>query len=100
MSRLATVIVEPTWLVRISRAQQDPSDLEMARLWARAQSPDPHFRIRGSGTSALLYRIPVHGSEQLVLPASGGFRATALRELHDSALAGHLGAGKTAAALL
>ena len=31
----------------------------------------------------------------LVLPAAGGFREMVLRELHESALGGHMGAEKT-----
>ena len=99
LSRLATVTVEPSWLARVSRAQFDPSDREMARLVARARGTDGQFRIR-EGAMPLLYRVPWSGADQLVLPATGGFRDTALAELHDSALAGHLGAYKTAAALM
>ena len=72
----------------------------MCRLWQKGSSLDPRFRIRGSGPTALLVRIPDSGSEQLVLPALGGFREIMLAELHDSAMAGHLGAAKTTSALL
>lgn len=42
----------------------------------------------------LLYRL-VADREVLVIPSSGGLRELVLGELHDSLLAGHLGARKT-----
>lgn len=46
----------------------------------------------------LLYRVTDEG-DRLVIPASGGLREVLLGELHDSLLAGHLGARKTLHAL-
>ena len=74
------------------------SDPELAPLIVRAQSHDGHYRLRGGREHPTLYRV-LNDSEVLVLPAKGGFRETVLRELHDSALGGHLGAAKTLLAL-
>ncbi len=43
---LATLIVEPSWLVRVARAQQDPDDVEMCHLRTRAASTDGAFVLR------------------------------------------------------
>ena len=50
------------------------------------------------GDLDLLYRV-TDGGDRLVIPASGGLRQVLLGELHDSLLAGHLGARKTLQAL-
>ena len=59
----------------------------------------PTFHLRGGGDTPVLYRVS-HGREQLVLPATGGFRQLVLSELHDSKLGGHLDATRTLAALM
>ena len=57
------MVLEPSRQVRLAHQQRDPSDAEMARLWARGQSSDGRFRIRGSGDTALLIRVPAAGPE-------------------------------------
>ena len=56
------------------------------------------FHLRGGGETPVLYHVS-QGREQLVLPATGGFRQLVLSELHDSKLGGHLDATRTLAAL-
>ncbi len=98
LSRLSSMVFEPGWGARLARAQFDPSDVEMSRLVALARSDDARFRVRGEGDMSLLYRVG-DTSDRLVLPALGGFRELALREVHDTLLGGHLGHRKTLAAL-
>ena len=96
LSRIATVVVEPGWVARVARAQH--SDPSLACLLTRARGDDPTFHFRGGGDTPVLYRVS-HGRDQLVLPATGGFRQLVLSELHDSKLGGHLDATRTLAAL-
>ena len=63
LSCLNSVVVEPSWQTRLACRQRDPSDAEMSRLWARGESSDGRFCIRGSGDTALLIRIPAAGPE-------------------------------------
>ena len=72
--------------------------MDLAPLISRARGQDPTFRLRGGGEHPVLYRV-LDSHEVLVLPAAGGFREMVLRELHDSALGGHMGAEKTYVAL-
>ena len=96
LSRLHTAVLEPGWLPQVSRCQH--SDPELAPLIVRAQSHDGHYRLWGGGEHPTLYRV-LNDSEVLVLPVKGSFHEIVLRELHDSALGGHLGAEKTLLAL-
>ena len=96
LSRIATVVVEPGWVARVARAQH--SDPLLSGLLSRARGDDPTFHLRGGGDTPVLYRVS-HGREQLVLPATGGFRQLVLSELHESKLGGHLDATRTLAAL-
>ena len=96
LSPIATIVVEPGWVARVARAQH--SDPLLASLLSRACGDDPTFHLRGGGDTPVLYRVS-HGREQLVLPATGGFRQLVLSELHDSKLGGHLDATCTLAAL-
>ena len=73
----------------------DPALLD---LLSRALGPDTTFHFCGGGEHPVLYCVH-KGCDQLVLPSGGGFRDTVLRELHDTALGGHLGAAKTLEAL-
>ena len=91
LSRIATIVVEPGWVARVARAQ-------LSSLLSRARGDDPTFHLRGGGNTPVLYRVS-HGREQLVLPATGGFRQLVLSELHDSKLGGHLDTTRTLAAL-
>ena len=92
VATLSTVLVEPTYLQRISNATF--ADADMKKFVELAQSLSPDFRIVHYGGVPLVIRC--HDScEQIVLPSSGGFRALALEECHGSSLAGHLGARKT-----
>ena len=92
VATLSTVLVEPTYLQRISNATF--ADADMKKFVELAQSLSPDFRIVHHGGVPLVFRC--HNSrEQIVLPSSGGFWALALEECHGSSLAGHLGACKT-----
>ena len=73
----------------------DPALLD---LLSCPSGPDATFHFRGGGEHPVLYRVH-KGCDQLVLPSGGGFRDTVMRELHDTALGGHLGAAKTLEAL-
>ena len=73
----------------------DPALLD---LLSRALGLDATFHFRGGVEHPILYRVH-KGRDQLVLPSGGGFHDTVLRELHDTALGGHLGAAKTLEAL-
>ena len=92
VATLSTVLVEPTYLQRISNATF--ADADMKQFVALAQSLSPDFRIVHRGGVPLVVRCR-NSYEQIVLPSSGGFRALALEECHGSSLAGHLGARKT-----
>ncbi len=70
----------------------------MSRLVVLARGVDARFCVRGEEGSQLLYRVG-DTVDRLVLPATGGFRELALREVHDTLLGGHLGHRKTLAAL-
>ena len=96
LSYLHTVVLEPSWLPRVSRCQH--SDPELAPLIVCAQSNDGHFCLHGGGEHPTLYRV-LNDYEALMLPAKGAFREIVICELHDSALGGHLGAKKTLLAL-
>ena len=96
LSRIATIVVEPGWVVHVARPQH--SDPLLACLLTRAHGDDPTFHLHGGGDTPVLYCVS-HGGEQLVLPATGGFRQLVLSELHDSKLGGHFDATCTLAAL-
>ena len=96
LSRIATVVVEPGWVARVAHAQH--SDPLLACLLTHAHGVDPTFHLHWGGDTPVLYRVS-HGHEQLLLPATGGFRQLVLAELHDSKLGGHLDATHTLAAL-
>ena len=89
-------MVEPGWVACVACAQN--SDLSLAYLLTRACGDDPTFHLRGGGATPVLYHVS-HGREQLVLPATGGFRQLVLSELHDSKMGGQLDATRTLAAL-
>ena len=92
VATLSTVLVEPTYLQRISNATF--VDADMKKFVELAQSLSPDFWVVHRGGVPLVVRC--HDSpEQIVLPSSGGFRALALEECHGSSLAGHLGTSKT-----
>ena len=92
VATLSTVLVEPTYLQRISNATF--ADADMKHFVELAQSLSPDFRIVHRGGVPLVVRCR-NSYEQIVLPSSGGFRALALEECHGSSLSGHLGARKT-----
>ena len=89
---LFTVLVEPTYLQRISNATF--INVDMKKFVELAQGSSPNFRIVQRGGVPLVVRR--HDSrEQIVLPSSGGFWIFALKECHGSSLAGHFSALKT-----
>ena len=73
-------------------------DPTLSDLLSHASGPDATFYFRGGGEHPVLYHVH-KGRDQLVLPSGGGFHDTVLRELHDTALGGHLGSAKTLEAL-
>ena len=89
-------MVEPGWLGRVASAQHTAPELALFLEAARGQ--DPAFVLLGGGLFPALYRVSaVH--DQLLLPASGGFRELVLAEPHDSRLGGHLDSHRTLVAL-
>ena len=70
---LNSIVLEPSWLARVSEAQHNTEDREMVRLMARGRGRDPHFAFRSVHGVDLLYRVPDHHPEQLILPKDLGF---------------------------
>lgn len=97
-SRLSSLVVEPGWLTRLARAQRDESDEEMVAIRRLAAGSDGRYAVRLRGDLELVYRLTAEG-ERLVVPQTAGMRNLLVSELHDSLLAGHLGARKTFLAL-
>ena len=72
--RLNSVVLELTWLARVSAAQQNTEDRKMVQLMAHGCGCNPHFALRSVHGVDLLYRVPDHHPEQLILPKDLGFR--------------------------
>ena len=53
---MSTILVEPSFLSRVSHAQHDTADHEMATYMTHARSLNPDFRVVCHGTLPLLYR--------------------------------------------
>ena len=86
VATLSTVLVEPTYLQRISNATFSVADIK--NFVELAQGLSPNFRIVHHGGVLLVVRC--HNSrEQIVLPSSGGFQTLALEECHGSSLSGN-----------
>ena len=69
-------------------------DPTLSDLLSCALGPEATFHFRGGGEHPVLYNVH-KGHDQLVLPSGGGFHDTDMRELHDTALRGHLGSART-----
>ena len=65
-------VVEP-WLAHVVEAQHNTEDHEMVWLMAHGCGRDPHFALRSVHGIDLLYRVPDHHPEQLILPKDLGF---------------------------
>ena len=71
--RLNSVVLEPSWLAHVLEAQHNTEDHEMVRFMACSHCHDPHFVLRSVHGIDLLYRVPDHHPEQLILPKVLGF---------------------------
>ena len=92
VAKLSTVLVEPTYLQRISNATFADADIKKVVELTKGLYPD--FRIvHCSGVPLVVQCYDSH--EQIVLPSSGGFWTLMLEECHGSILAGHPRACKT-----
>ena len=70
---LNSIVLEPSWLARVSEAQHNTEDREIVWLMARGRGRDPHFAFRSVHGVDWLYRVPDHHPEQLILPKDLGF---------------------------
>ena len=91
--KLQSIIVDPSFLTRLSKAQHDPTDTEMRHYTELAQGDHPDFRIVTRHSVPLLVRT-AGTTEQLVLPSTHGMRQLLMEEFHATPLAGHLGVRK------
>ena len=92
VATLSTVLVEPTYLQKISNTTFADSDMKM--FVELAEGLSPNFRIIHRSGVPLVVRC--HNSrDQIVLPSSGGFQTLSLEECNGSSLVGHLGTHKT-----
>ena len=71
---LSTLIVEPSFLQRVSAATFDGTDTDMSTLVERARGQSPDFRVVSRHGVDLLVRVAADGTEQLVIPRGGGLR--------------------------
>ena len=71
---LSTLIVEPSFLQRVSTATFDGTDTDMSTLVERARGQSPDFRVVSRHGVDLLVRVAADGTEQLVIPRGGGLR--------------------------
>ena len=97
---LDTILVEESFLLRLSQAQFNSDDKEMLQFVQLARSNDPNFRIIRKFTVDLLARQPQPDAPfQLVIPSGHGFRQLLMEELHNTVTGAHLGARKLTYAL-
>ena len=66
-------VLEPSWLAHAAKAQHNTENREMVWLMAHGRGHDPHFALHSVHGVDLLYRVPDHHPEQLILPKDLGF---------------------------
>ena len=96
-----TVLVEPQFLIQLCNAQQATDDKEMSKFrnLATLHHNDTFYLARQQGVILIMSRN-MQGVEQLVILHTNGLRKLLMQELHETAIAGHLGTRKLAHALL
>ena len=89
------MVVEPTFLARVSEGTFDPADVEMRTFVARARGNHARFHIATQHGVDLVFHL-VGGGTRVVIPR--GCRELLLQEAHVGA--GHFGSKRMYALLL